>query len=71
MYQRGIQIETYSRTTELFLKINEVFIAHPEARAYFYESRDLSDEHDANLASRVRMIAEHMLDIFDWVGQFQ
>jgi hypothetical protein len=67
VYQRGIQIETYTRTTELFLKLNEVFISHPEARPYFYESSELGDEDDANLASRVRMIAEHMLDIFDWV----
>jgi hypothetical protein len=65
---RSIEIDTYNRATELFLKLNEIFIDHSKLRPFFYDGRSLEDAADPEERERVLAVAEMVLDIFDWVG---
>ena len=66
--RRGIELDTYHRATELFLKLNETFITYPELRPYFYDGRTLDAVADQKLREQVKMTAELILDVFDWVS---
>jgi hypothetical protein len=65
---RSIEIDTYNRATELFLKLNEIFIHHSQLRPFFYDGRELAKAQDVEERERVLAVAEMVLDIFDWVG---
>lgn len=62
----GLGANEYNRVTDLFLRMNELFIAYPQLRPYFYDgvTIDPSDPDDL----RVKVIAEQIADIFDWVS---
>lgn len=64
--KKAIHLEAFHRVTDLFIKMDEVFIEYPEARPYFYEDKVLPSNETVQ-SQRVLMIAEFVLDVFDWV----
>ena len=65
---RSIEVETYHRATELFLRLNDVFLAYPLLRPYFYDGEAIADDLPDEDRQRVLMAAELILDVFDWIG---
>ncbi|MEV4639954.1 hypothetical protein AB0J80_21660 [Actinoplanes sp. NPDC049548] len=58
-------LAAYDRSTDLFLKVNDALISHPEVRPYFYDNKPLDETDPAK--PLVEAVAELILDVFEWI----
>lgn len=65
--RRSLRITTYSGATDLTLKVDAMFVEHPELRPYFSEAVPLSPATPERTRQQVLAAAEFILDVLECI----
>jgi hypothetical protein len=58
-------LNAHDALTDRAMNINQIFIEHPELRAFFYDNQPLPEDAEPRLVQRTTAVAEHIADFIE------